>query len=184
MHLFGVTDAHDVPAPHVTHHRGVFRSFATLEQWLRVLPLRQESVGAIKVPRLECWHGDRPYAFGGRVVDPQPWPDLLGALRCCVEDATGEGFDSCFVNYYRSGRDHIPWHADDDSWIGPVIASVTFGARREFQLKRGLRRWGYELGNGDLFVMHAGVQRHYMHRLPPSSVDAPRLNMTFRQTVK
>lgn len=185
--LFGESESRAVPAPAVTHHRGVFRSYATLEQWLRVLPLRQESVGRILVPRLECWHGDRPYAFGGRVVEPQPWPDLLGALRYCVEDATGEGFDSCFANYYRNGRDHIPWHADDDAWIGPVIASVTFGARRSFMLRSKHDHkalWSHELGNGDLFVMHAGVQRAYEHKLPPSGVDKPRLNLTFRQTVK
>ena len=42
------------------------------------------------------------------------------------------------LNWYRSGEDHMGWHADDEPELGPnpVIASVNFGATRDFILRR------------------------------------------------
>lgn len=181
----------DVPHPDVSFHRGLFAGFRSLARWRGVLPLQQRVANMygkrLPVPRLESWHGTRSYAFGGRVEEPQPWPDALVALRLCVEAATGEGFDSCFVNLYRSGADHIPWHADEEPWIGPVIASVTFGAPRRFVMKHRATGTKHEwpLGDGDLFVMRAGVQAAWLHSVPATKgAVGERINMTFRQTVE
>lgn len=142
----------------------------------------------IKVPRLEAWWGSRPYRFGGRTVQPRTnWPIDLLEISARVEQLTEQGFDSCFANYYRDGDDSIAWHADDDSWIGPVIACVSFGATRRFWLRRksdhAEKACGH-LNHGDLIVMQAGCQKDWEHSVPRESrTVGPRLSLTFRQTI-
>lgn len=184
--LFGTTRP-----PPATLHPGRFSGGPyTLDAFLAVLPLRQRTANmygtTVQVPRLECWHGERPYSFGGRVEHPQPWAQLTLALKGAVERETGQAFDSCFANYYRGGHDCIAWHADSEAWIGPVIASVTFGGTRRFVLKRNEdgETVEFPLGDGDLLVMHAGTQQAWKHCVPRTTKFCrPRLNLTFRQTV-
>lgn len=141
----------------------------------------------LPVPRLEAWWGSRPYSFGGRTVIPRGVMPLdLLAVKHLVQDLTGERFDSCFANYYRDESDHISWHADDEHWIGPVIASVSLGTRRRFWLRRkgdhDMVVRGH-MSHGDLLVMEAGCQQAWEHRVPQESGPrGPRLNLTFRQT--
>lgn len=187
------------PRPQVTYLPKVAAAAPfSLDALLRELPLGQRTAHmygkAIPVPRLECWFGQRPYAFGGRVEHPVPWTPLARALcggvtRLAVKAGAMGGqppFDSCFANLYRDGRDHIPWHSDEAAWIGPVIASVTFGAARRFVLRHKATKTKHEwlLGDGDVLVMHAGVQREWEHEVPATTAQVgPRLNLTFRQTV-
>lgn len=179
------------PRPHVTHRQGVMRGVVSnIETFARTLGVRQlyaQMYGrTFPVPRLEAWYGNRPYAFGGRVVEPHSEiPATLRSLRRHVEELAGDQrFDSCFVNYYRSGEDSIAWHSDDDDWIGPVIASVSFGSARRFRMRHkstGTTQ-DFLLGDGDLLVMHAGTQQAWEHCVPPQKGAGPRLNLTFRQT--
>ncbi len=43
---------------------------------------------------------------------------------------------------YRTGLDGVAWHSDDEAEFGddPVIASVSFGATRRFQLRHKARK--------------------------------------------
>jgi len=157
---------------------------------MKALPLTQRTAHMygrdIPVPRLECWFGSRPYAFGGRVEEPRAFTPEAEVLRGAVIEAVGVDFDSCFVNYYRTGEDSISWHADDDEWIGPVIGSLSLGCTRRFRMKpkAGGPTHEYLLGDGDLFVMHPGVQREWLHCVPKEpKIRAPRLNFTFRTTI-
>lgn len=178
------------PQPAVTHVPALYRGATTLEALRAELPLEQKTAWlygkTFLVPRLECWFGPRPYQFGGRVEEPKPWTRLATMLLRRVESTTGESFQACFVNLYRDGKDTIPWHADDDDWIGPVIASVSFGAPRRFLLRHNETHTvrEYRLGDGDLLVMGAGVQREWQHSVPRTADHVgPRINLTFRQVV-
>jgi alkylated DNA repair dioxygenase AlkB len=185
--------------PRVTFWPRAFSSrVATVEDLAAALPLEQKTCvmygKTLAVPRLECWFSDagKPYRFGGRTEYPKPWPELARTLRRQVEALTGECFDSCFVNLYRNGQDCIGWHADDDAWIGPVIASLSFGVARRFKMRekdhpsdRPRKIADFALGDDDLLVMWAGVQKAWEHCVPREArVTAARLNFTFRQTVK
>ncbi|KKN40131.1 hypothetical protein LCGC14_0736290 [marine sediment metagenome] len=181
----GAIDGFDSPAEH--KGRVTIGSPAYL-----ILELKQLDAvmggKVIPVPRLEAWWGDRPYRFGGRTVEPRwPFPADLDGVAALVEKLTGHEFDSCFANHYRDGNDHIPWHADDDSWIGPVIASVSLGATRRFKLRRKNDHTavvsGY-MAHGDLLLMEAGCQDAWEHCVPRERTQrpSPRLNLTFRQT--
>lgn len=144
-------------------------------------------------PRLECWYNDDPtrlYKFGGgEPIKPLPLDYVVARVRRRLfEQGYGE-YDSCFANRYTDGAHSIGWHADDDAWIGPVIASVSFGGSRLFKMKPKPGKRGqatdYELHHGDLLIMEAGCQEDWLHSVPKTKKRRePRINLTYRTTLR
>lgn len=136
-------------------------------------------------PRLSAWFGSTVYRYSGTINHPMPWLPELDDLRRRLEEATAARYNSCLANLYRTGRDSVAWHADDETTLGarPTIASVSLGATRDFILKRtdgtGLVR--IPLSHGDLLVMRDESQIDWRHCLPKrAAVTTPRINLTFR----
>lgn len=160
------------------------------------LPWRQDQLRMfgrrIDVPRLHCWlrsdgvaSGAIDYRWSGVEMVAATAPDWLCELTAEIAAVTGERFNRCLANYYRDGRDSVDWHSDDEPELGvaPVIASLSLGSQRRFQLRQRASRelHNFELEHGSLLVMGAGVQRYWQHRLPKSSQPvAPRVNFTLR----
>ncbi|MDB2533974.1 alpha-ketoglutarate-dependent dioxygenase AlkB [Porticoccaceae bacterium] len=141
----------------------------------------------IPVPRLQNWFGDpaTSYTYSGICLQAVSFPDWMEQLRLSVEGQTGQPFNRALVNYYRHGRDSVDWHADDEKALGPapVIASVSLGAERVFQLRHNLSRekLSISLPHGSLLLMGAGIQQHWQHRLAKvGDLQEPRVNFTFR----
>ena len=178
------------PGP-ATLHASALRS--TFDEVRAAIPFKQAQTSmygkTFRVPRLECWMGLRPYTYGGQTQQPVPWPLLLHDICDDVERLIPREvyFDSCFANLYMDGQDTIGWHADDDNWIGPWIASASFGTARRFVMRRKDDRkfkHEYELGQGDVLVMPPGTQQAWEHTVPRQKrVTGARINLTFRQTV-
>jgi alkylated DNA repair dioxygenase AlkB len=140
-------------------------------------------------PRLTAWYGDAGarYAYSGIELAPLPWTPLLGDLKARVERAAGARFNSLLMNLYRDGRDSVSWHSDAEPELGrnPVIASLSFGAVRKFQLRSRPplppARREIALGHGDLLVMRGGTQHEWAHQVPKTAARVgPRVNLTFR----
>lgn len=141
-------------------------------------------------PRLSAWLADDGIAYGysGRTRNVHPWTGDLAALREQLVAHTGTRFNGVLVNLYRDGRDHMGWHADDETSLGPapVIASVSLGAERRFDLRHRNSREvvSCTLPHGSLLVMSGASQRRWTHRLPKTTrVAEPRVNLTFRLVV-
>jgi alkylated DNA repair dioxygenase AlkB len=140
-------------------------------------------------PRLTAWYGDSDtyYQYSGLPLTPNPWTDLLLSLKARVEDVTDTRYNSVLLNLYRDGKDSVGWHSDNETELGrePVIASVSLGQTRMFQLKPknqpGAITTRIELTHGSLLVMRGATQRNFVHAVMKSSkVDRPRINLTFR----
>jgi len=165
------------------------------------LPFSRERIA---IPRRQCAYGDpgTRYAFSGVVVPARPWIPPLLALRERLAEATGLHPNFVLVNHYRSGRDCIGWHADDERDLGPAptILSLSLGAARDFQLRprRAFGRAGegrpelatvtLTLEPGSLLVLRHPTNRDWKHQLPRRAdrAGAPvgeRLNLTWRQVV-
>jgi hypothetical protein len=71
-----------------------------------------------------------------------PWTPAILEVKRAVEAPCGVTFNSVLVNRYRTGQDSVSWHADDEPEFGrnPVIASVSLGGTRVFQLKHKTRK--------------------------------------------
>ena len=98
----------------------------------------------IAVPRLTAWYGDEGtrYRIPGLRTWRSRWTLPLLEVKRAVEPPCGVVFNGVLLNRYRTGRDSVSWHADDEPEFGerPVIASVSFGGTRTFQLKHKTRK--------------------------------------------
>lgn len=143
----------------------------------------------IPQPRLSAWYGDAGYAYSGLYLEPRPWPPVLAGLRDICTEIAQAPFNSVLANLYRDGADSMDWHADDEASLGPtsVIASVSLGTARRFQMRRKDKRGDAvctELGNGDVLVMSGRCQADWLHRVPKTKKPVgPRINLTFRNII-
>ena len=146
----------------------------------------------IPEPRQTAWVGDpgAVYTYSGRVNEPSPWPPMLSALRARLAAQLGVAFNSVLCNLYADGRNAMGLHADAEPELGPnpVIASLSLGATRRFQLRhRKLReeKLDLDLRAGSLLIMRGTLQTHYRHGVPKQlRVLEPRINLTFRRIVQ
>jgi alkylated DNA repair dioxygenase AlkB len=143
------------------------------------------------LPRLETSYGDNGivYMYGSGksavALKTLPWDPWLNRLREVIEEVSGQKFNFCIGNLYRDGDDSIGWHSDTNAVLGqqPVIASVSLGAVRKFQIRNKQTKVisDITLEHGSLLIMEAGCQEKYEHQLPKSkNCCQPRINWTFR----
>jgi len=136
-------------------------------------------------PRLTAWYGEASYSYSGLTLAPLPMTPLLSALRAAVEQATGHRFNSVLLNYYRNGEDSMGMHSDDEPELGPqpVIASLSFGASRNFILRHRSSKHTLKLAldDGSLLLMAGSLQKHWLHGINKTKKAInPRVNLTFR----
>jgi alkylated DNA repair dioxygenase AlkB len=139
----------------------------------------------VPIPRLTAWHGEAGYVYSGIRMTPAPWSPPLLEIKAIAEACAGQAFNSVLLNLYRAGRDSVSWHADNEPGLGrnPVIASISLGAVRRFQMKhRGSdQRVSLDLPHGSCLVMAGATQHHWLHRVPKTARPVgPRINLTFR----
>jgi alkylated DNA repair dioxygenase AlkB len=140
-------------------------------------------------PRLTAWYGDAgaSYTYSNLTLQPLAWLAPLAEIRERCSEAARTQFNSVLLNLYRDGQDSMGWHQDNEPELGanPVIASVSFGATRQFQFRHKKRRdlnvVSLELTHGSLLLMKGTTQHHWRHQVPKSSkVAEARINLTFR----
>lgn len=140
-------------------------------------------------PRLTAWYGDTgtSYTFSGNKMDPFPWTKDLLFIKEKIDKEAGEIFNSVLLNLYRTGRDSVGWHRDNEKEFGtnPIIASVSFGETRPFHLKhkfkKEIEKVIIPLTHGSLLIMKGKTQHYWEHQIPKTAKDIrPRINLTFR----
>lgn len=146
----------------------------------------------VAVPRLTAWYGSAPYRYSGIDHAVAALPPALEEIRGRLAELCGAPFNSVLANLYRTGRDSVGWHADDEPELGaqPVIASLSLGATRCFAVRRRgetTRAAAWDLAHGDLVVMSGRSQLDYQHAVPKSlrlggRAVGERINLTFRVT--
>lgn len=140
-------------------------------------------------PRLTSWHGDENcrYKYSGLQLTPKAWTPELLEIKCRIEAAVDSDFNSVLLNNYRDENDSMGWHRDDEKELGPnpLIASVSFGATREFQIRHledHSLKFKILLPHGSLLVMGGACQHHWQHAIPKTkAAHQPRINLTFRK---
>ena len=139
-------------------------------------------------PRLTALYGNegKPYSYSNIKMVPHQWTFLLQKIKFHIETVSNVNFTSVLLNYYRNGSDGNGWHADDEKELGinPIIASVSFGAERTFQLRhnsgKNLKK-SIVLEHGCLLIMKGTTQHFWKHQIPKTAkLIGPRINLTFR----
>jgi alkylated DNA repair dioxygenase AlkB len=145
----------------------------------------------LPAPRLSAWYGEpgAVYTYSGITLTPLSWHPALSEIKSVVEKISGISFNSALLNLYRDGRDSVGWHSDAEKALGPepVIASVSLGALRRFELQhRKLKgeRVNLDLEPGSVLLMKGPTQRYWRHQLPKTREPVgERINITFRVIV-
>jgi len=143
-------------------------------------------------PRLSAWYGDAgsSYSYSGITLEPQPWTATLLRIKNDIEQTTGHRFNSVLLNLYRSERDGMGWHSDDEAELGfnPVIASLSFGETRIFRFRHRTKKHekpiSLGLTTGSLLVMAGTTQKFWRHAVDKENEPkGPRINLTFRYII-
>lgn len=111
-------------------------------------------------------------------------------------------FNSVLINKYRTGKDYIRQHRDDEMIFNdnPSIVSVSFGVKRRFLMRRVIydvnnpKKMKYndkeehlnldiELDHGTVLIMGGSSQKYFSHGVPiDMNCKKTRYNLTFRHT--
>lgn len=164
----------------------------------RNVPWRDMSIhfsGGIerKIPRRLSWFGDVGYAYSGLNHPAIPMPGPIRALADKIEtwlalQGHPARFNSVLMNFYRDGKDSIGMHADNEDQLeqDPTIASISLGAARTFIVQHIDTRLklSESLPGGSLLVMKGDMQRKWLHGIPKEPAAGPRINLTFRFTMR
>ena len=141
------------------------------------------------LPRKTAWHGvpGLTHSYSGIKMIANDWTPVLLTLKNQLEADLNTKFNSVLINYYRDGSDHMSWHADDEKELGPnpIIASLSFGETRSFQLKHKFdktkKTFNLPITDGSLVVMGGELQHFWVHKIAKTSRPiGPRANLTFR----
>jgi alkylated DNA repair dioxygenase AlkB len=139
-------------------------------------------------PRLTALYGNegKPYSYSNITMQPHYWTLPLQKIKSLVESVSDTNFTTVLLNYYRDGSDSNGWHADNEKEldVNPVIASLSLGAERNFQLKHNhdnTQKKNLILENGSLLLMKGTTQHFWKHQVPKTAKPiGPRINLTFR----
>lgn len=139
-------------------------------------------------PRLTALFGNegKPYSYSNITMQPHPWNLLLQKIKMKIENIAAVNFTTVLLNQYRDGKDSNGLHADNEKELGinPVIASLSFGAERTFQLKHNFekdQKKSIILEHGSLLLMKGTTQHFWKHQIPKTAKPiGPRINATFR----
>jgi alkylated DNA repair dioxygenase AlkB len=186
-----------IPDGKIIFHEGFFsleESHRLMQSLIKTIDWTQDEVIVYckrhKIPRLNAWYGDegKVMKYSGLSLEPKTWTKELLEIKSKIEEASGTKFNSCLLNYYRDGKDGMGWHQDNEKELGinPIIASVTFGETRPFQLKhisnKELKKVDIPLSNGSLLTMAGETQHYWKHQIPKTTKTLEsRINLTFRQ---
>src|ERR1700719_4267693 len=137
------------------------------------------------IPRMTAWFGDGAYSYSGILHLPAPFPAIIEHLRERAEALSGASFNVAVANLYRSGRDSVGWHSDNEAGLGnrPTIASLSLGGERRFQFRHRETKQTITLGlrMGHWLIMAGETQRFWVHQVPKAAAPAaPRVNLSFR----
>jgi alkylated DNA repair dioxygenase AlkB len=196
LNIFGETANIPVLPPGLLeYYPGFFdaeESITLMKGFIGTVPWQQRIVTMygkqMITPRLTAWFGSagKDYTFSGTKFDPLPWTNELLAIKEKVEAVAGVAFNSVLLNYYRDGNDSVAWHSDDEYELGvkPVIASVSFGQERKFDVRHKIdhqKKYSVNLQNGSLLLMKGDLQHSWEHRIAKSVKPLKeRVNLTFR----
>lgn len=147
-----------------------------------------------------CW----TTFYGGR-SEYTPYETVPDWLQPLVEEVSRDlkmttPFNAMLLRLYFDGNDEIAWHTDGRTFLGatPTIASLSFGCKATFQMRRMTNVWppldgsagdcidrstlqrDFVVGDGDLLVMMGATQKYWHHRVPKERGRRPRLNINFR----
>ena len=137
------------------------------------------------IPRKQVYFSDNglSYSYSGKELIIDAWDENVLNMKRRLQALLNVEFNACLSNLYRNGQDSNGWHSDNEKELGtnPIIASVSFGATRRFDLKHqsNKQKLSFQLTSGSLLVMGGEMQHFWKHQIPKQkNINDPRVNLT------
>ena len=140
-------------------------------------------------PRMEAMLGRTAgvqYMYAKNKLITEEWSSDVEQLCQQMSAKYKVQFNACLANYYRTGKDHVGRHADDENDMeSDIIATVSLGAPRflrVFDKETGEKQIQLIMRHGSVHVQLTGMQKIRKHEVPEqATVKGARLSLTFRK---
>ena len=133
------------------------------------------------------YYGAFDYSYSGVKHEKQPMPESIKALMETVNSLNIDEpleLNSCLVTKYRSGKNFIPFHRDDEPVIGPEskIVTVSIGSSRSMLFENNDKSQTKDLLLEDCSVLVTSrfAQDFWRHSIPKDESGGVRVSFTFR----
>jgi alkylated DNA repair dioxygenase AlkB len=167
--------------------------------------VRVQFAGYMDQPRLTHLTSDPlvpGYHYSGQFTPSVPWDPRILEICTRINATLGTHFNSCLMNRYRSGSDHVSYHSDAEgqlgdgnytittgtgttvTYTGKMVATISLGATRRFALRRKGETKQYvktELQHGDLCIMAGDCQAEFEHAILKQANAGERVSLTYRE---
>ena len=179
---------------------GATRTMLDAHSWVEVVPGWLSGADALfdRLAEAVPWQEHYRRVFDRTFLEPRltaeyrdvrQAPDPLAVLAGVLSEHYGVGYDSVWLNLYRSGRDSTGWHRDRFSCRRPecIVPVLTLGATRRFLLKprAGGSSLSFSPRSSDLVVMGGRCQQDWVHGVPKApGVPEARISVNFQSSAQ
>jgi hypothetical protein len=94
-----------------------------------------------------------------------------------IENHFSRQIIGCFMNYYETGKDHAPYHADK---YGCDVCLLSLGTTRILRYKKNEtnEKTDFTLNSGDLLFIPNEINNNYKHSLlQRKKINTPRISL-------
>lgn len=138
--------------------------------------------------RIVAYYGEYDYNYSGIIHKACPANSnmcLTKILEHVNEVAPHLSYNSIMITKYRNGRDHLPYHSDNEPEIIPHsdIFTISLGDTRyiNFRAKNNTTpELSVLLNHGDSFIMSCNSQDIFEHSIPSKYSRNIRISITLR----
>lgn len=126
------------------------------------------------------------YRYSRQISASQPLPDFLAKLLEQVNTQFHSQYNGILVNLYRSEKDYISKHSDNEAELDPTagVVALSLGASRTFRVRDKSTNAivkDVDTQHGQLIRMSGNFQKEFTHEIPRGGGDADvRISLTFR----
>lgn len=128
------------------------------------------------------------YNYSNKLMASNPFTPNMSELLQTVNSLLNTEFNGMLVNTYKDGSDYIGAHSDSDIGTEEGVASLSFGAERNFRIRnKSDKKILHEeiTTDGTILVMGGVFQKLYTHEIPvQKKIKGSRTSITFRTHTK
>lgn len=128
----------------------------------------------------------KSYDYSGKSYPYVEMPDFLSSLIPGIAACVGFEPNNCLINLYHDGKSSMGYHSDNTDILsdGTGVVIISIGSTRTLRFRNiadNTNTIDYVLNDGSIFYMTGLLQSDWMHSIPRSDADSPRISLTFRK---